>query len=80
MWPSSKPLIHVALPLGFLSLGFDIYKVHQNVENEAQIYEYYALSTDYNGQQLNHKSEVLVGKHNDTIVSILLQHRLLVYQ
>ena len=30
----------------------------------------YALSTDYNGQQLNRKSEVLVGKHNDTIVSI----------
>ena len=71
MWPSSKPLIHVALPLGFLSLGFDIYKVHQNVENEAQIYEYYALSTDYNGQQLNRKSEVLlVGNHNDTVVSI----------
>ena len=55
----------------YLPLGFDTYKVHQNVENKPQIYEYYALSTDYNGQQLNRKSEVLlVGNHNDTIVSI----------
>ena len=55
----------------YLPLGFDTYKVHQNVENEPQIYEYYALSTDYNGQQLNRKSEVLlVGNHNDTVVSI----------
>ena len=57
----------------YLPLGFGEFKVHQNIEtiNEPASYEYFALSTDYNGQSLNRRSEVLlVGNHNDTVISI----------
>ena len=54
-------------------LAYDNFKIHQNVEiNNKASYEYFALSTDYNGQSfVNRKSEVLlIANHKDTIVSI----------
>ena len=71
----SSPLI-VLVVVSFSTtfpIGLDSFKLYQNFEtkNVSGTYEYYALSTDYNGQLLNRRSELLlIGNHNDTIVSI----------
>ena len=66
--------IFIAIKISKLvQVSFDSYKIHQNadVKNLAS-YEYFALSTDYNGETLiNRKSEVLLtANHDNTIVSI----------
>ena len=53
--------------------AFSWYKSHQNQEiGSKENFEYFALSTDYNGQLLNNRRSelLLIGNHNSTVISI----------
>ena len=55
------------------SSGFSWYKSHQNQEiGSKENFEYFALSTDYNGQFFNNRRSelLLIGNHNSTVISI----------